>query len=378
MSRGGFSWKRLLGISAFKSRVSRKIGIPLTASGRRRKLGGAIFNAAGSMAGTAAVAAVAAGSRQLRQPRTDTPPAQSPQFKSVHLCEVKGVTHQNEDGTSRRAAQQLCSIGDAVNLIPESSNFHDQHAIRVMLQSGEQIGYLSARQAARFEGKVHLLSATVHSRVKDQWGNDTVKLRVVESAESNQAVAPNTEQLPNLLAAVQREGEEEAAKEGWHTVFLYSEKENQYCVSKMNSDETRQTLQDGFAPIGFIGLKSKPATMNPDHTEALFDFSLRDGIPVGSASAKRLLTNGQRWAVTRCNEISSEHGAPPPTVRGTNCNNQFLHAQKKSHAIGLTIVVAFVGLVLGLVTGAWEVTTAISVLLWLILFLATRPSSNRM
>ncbi|HSV74935.1 MAG TPA: hypothetical protein VLH79_14335 [Chthonomonadales bacterium] len=39
MNRGGFSWKRLLGISAAKSRISRRIGIPLTRSGRERKLG---------------------------------------------------------------------------------------------------------------------------------------------------------------------------------------------------------------------------------------------------------------------------------------------------------------------------------------------------
>ena len=39
MNRGGFSWKRFLGISQAKARLSRKIGIPLTRSGRERKLG---------------------------------------------------------------------------------------------------------------------------------------------------------------------------------------------------------------------------------------------------------------------------------------------------------------------------------------------------
>jgi hypothetical protein len=39
MNRGGFSWNRLLGISAAKSRISRKIGIPLTKSGRQQKIG---------------------------------------------------------------------------------------------------------------------------------------------------------------------------------------------------------------------------------------------------------------------------------------------------------------------------------------------------
>ena len=36
---GGFSWKRLTGISAAKSRLSRAIGIPLTRSGRQRRIG---------------------------------------------------------------------------------------------------------------------------------------------------------------------------------------------------------------------------------------------------------------------------------------------------------------------------------------------------
>lgn len=41
-NRGGFSWKRLVGISAAKSKISRKIGIPLTRSGRQRKVGRAV------------------------------------------------------------------------------------------------------------------------------------------------------------------------------------------------------------------------------------------------------------------------------------------------------------------------------------------------
>jgi hypothetical protein len=39
MSFGGFSWKRAVGISAAKARLSRRIGIPLTKGGRQRKLG---------------------------------------------------------------------------------------------------------------------------------------------------------------------------------------------------------------------------------------------------------------------------------------------------------------------------------------------------
>lgn len=39
MNLGGFSWKRLLGVSAAKSKLSRAIGVPLTRSGRQRKIG---------------------------------------------------------------------------------------------------------------------------------------------------------------------------------------------------------------------------------------------------------------------------------------------------------------------------------------------------
>jgi hypothetical protein len=47
MNRGGFSWWRFFGVSAFKGRVSRQIGIPLTRSGRRQKLGSLILRLLG-------------------------------------------------------------------------------------------------------------------------------------------------------------------------------------------------------------------------------------------------------------------------------------------------------------------------------------------
>jgi hypothetical protein len=37
-----FSWKRALGISAAKARLSRELGVPLTRSGRQRKAGRAM------------------------------------------------------------------------------------------------------------------------------------------------------------------------------------------------------------------------------------------------------------------------------------------------------------------------------------------------
>ena len=39
MNKGGFSWKRLLGVTQAKRNVSRATGIPWTKSGRQRKIG---------------------------------------------------------------------------------------------------------------------------------------------------------------------------------------------------------------------------------------------------------------------------------------------------------------------------------------------------
>jgi len=39
MNKGGFSWKRLTGVSRAKSKISRSIGIPLPKSGHQRKVG---------------------------------------------------------------------------------------------------------------------------------------------------------------------------------------------------------------------------------------------------------------------------------------------------------------------------------------------------
>lgn len=36
---GGFSWRRAVGVTRVKGRVSRATGIPLTRSGRQRKVG---------------------------------------------------------------------------------------------------------------------------------------------------------------------------------------------------------------------------------------------------------------------------------------------------------------------------------------------------
>jgi hypothetical protein len=49
-----FSWRRAIGASAAKARLSRSIGIPLTRSGRERKLGRLVSSSLGAV-GVAAI-----------------------------------------------------------------------------------------------------------------------------------------------------------------------------------------------------------------------------------------------------------------------------------------------------------------------------------
>ena len=39
MAKSGFSWKRTLGVTKLKRKISRATGIPMTKSGRQAKLG---------------------------------------------------------------------------------------------------------------------------------------------------------------------------------------------------------------------------------------------------------------------------------------------------------------------------------------------------
>jgi hypothetical protein len=92
---GGFSWKRLLGISAFKSRVSRTIGIPLTAGGRRRKLGASIFNAVGPVAGTLAVAGISVAAKAAKASGTGPSDAVK---KLAHQAQIEARKTGKKEG----------------------------------------------------------------------------------------------------------------------------------------------------------------------------------------------------------------------------------------------------------------------------------------
>jgi hypothetical protein len=371
MNFGGFSWKRLVGISAFKSRISRKIGIPLTASGRRRKLGAFIFNAVGPLAGTLAVAAVGVV-KQPQESNGATTPSEPPSPKGVFFCQVKGVTHKNDDGTSRSEAMKLCSIGDAVKLVPDPQNTHDRNAIRVLLLSGQQIGYISARQAARFAGKVHLLTATIHSRVNDEWDNETVKLRVLNPAEQELHEAPSSTaggQSPslNLISAIQAEAKEIAKKESWQSTLVYfenAEQQSYQVVLAENTEHIRQTLEAGLAQVGFIGAYDAPKGIQ-------FEFTLNDNLPTNGPVAQRFLSNAREWIISHSKDVCAMNGIAPPIVHQFVPSERVANKQPKTSAnnsppsrqtvtpFWCGAVLGIAGLLVGLFTGEWRMTLVI-------------------
>jgi hypothetical protein len=370
MNRGGFSWKRLLGISAFKSRVSRTIGVPLTANGRRRKLGASVFNAVGPIAGTLAVAAVAV-TKQLEKSNKEATASGSSSAKGAHFCLVKGVTHNNDDGTSRSEAQHLCSIGDTVKLVPEPNNEHDQHAIKVVLQTGQQIGYISTRQAARFDGIVHLLTATVYSRAEDEWGNSTIKLRVVNSAEQKahnadlpiaKGQSPSHDPISDVQT-LQAEAKEEAKKQGWQPeqtliYFENAERGLYQVVLAENTEHMRQTIQAGLTRVGFIGGKDAPKGIQ-------FGFSLDDRFPTNGTVAKRFLANAREWVVTKSEDLCAQKGLRAPIVHEFDPTKQFATAQLRGSTpnvassnpgispLKFVLLLGVVGLLVGVFTGEW-------------------------
>jgi hypothetical protein len=241
----------------------------------------------------------------------------------------------------------------------------------VLLQTGQQIGYLSATQAARFEGKVRLLTATVHSRAKDEWGNDTIKLRVVNSADEQptykassstaKGQSPPVDLIP-AVQALQAEAKDIANKEGWQDVLIYFENADgglYQVVRAENNEHMRQTLQEGMSRVGFIGLHDAPEGIQ-------FTFSLDDSIPMNGIVAKRFLVNAREFLATTSKDLCAQKGVAAPVVHDFEFSKQFLSAQTRQNAAppkpGVTATTkALLWASLGLIVA---------------LFLLTWPSSN--
>jgi HIRAN domain len=113
---------------------------------------------------------------------------------SVYFCHVKGATRRNGGDPTGAPGLKLYAIGDRVQLVPDPQNKIDPDALLVRRMTGEPIGFITGRQAARFVDKLHLVSATVHSWEKDDWNHDVLNLRVEELPEPPAAELPPPEE----------------------------------------------------------------------------------------------------------------------------------------------------------------------------------------
>jgi hypothetical protein len=68
--------------------------------------------------------------------------------KSFHT-KIAGVTYSNDDGTDRQKIIRRCKVGEALTLVREPGNPVDPNAIKILRQTGEQLGYISAGVASR-------------------------------------------------------------------------------------------------------------------------------------------------------------------------------------------------------------------------------------
>ena len=62
---------------------------------------------------------------------------------------VVGVAYPNADRSNRRFILAMCRPGDPIALRPEPKNAYDEHAVQVLNDRGEQLGYLTAERAPR-------------------------------------------------------------------------------------------------------------------------------------------------------------------------------------------------------------------------------------
>jgi len=69
--------------------------------------------------------------------------------KKAFYTKVAGVSHSNDDGSSRAGIITKCEVFECLNLVWETENKFDPNAVAVRrVGTGEQLGYLEARLAS--------------------------------------------------------------------------------------------------------------------------------------------------------------------------------------------------------------------------------------
>lgn len=67
---------------------------------------------------------------------------------------VVGIEFDNSDGSNRRFAMAMCSIGDPIELRLEPKNPADENAVAVYNSAGMQLGYITSIRAVRISALI--------------------------------------------------------------------------------------------------------------------------------------------------------------------------------------------------------------------------------
>lgn len=74
-------------------------------------------------------------------------PENTTQILKDYYLKIVGVTHSNEDGTSRQQVIKRCKPRERLLLFPDPDNQFDNNAIKVCRLNGQQVGFIQEHQA---------------------------------------------------------------------------------------------------------------------------------------------------------------------------------------------------------------------------------------
>lgn len=93
-------------------------------------------------------------SPEERDRRIEEAISRYPAFDEHFYSKVRGVTHENPDGSSRQEIIKRCRIGELLELVPEPDNPVDKNALALRRNTREQVGYVSAEIAKELSGDI--------------------------------------------------------------------------------------------------------------------------------------------------------------------------------------------------------------------------------
>ena len=123
------------------------------------------------------------------------------------FTKIAGVTHDNDNGTSRQAILKRCLPDEQLQLIHDSSNPYDQNAIEVRRANGQQLGYLNADLAAELASAIRYgvpIFATIKNLTGGTRRNPTrganIEIIIAEPATVPSQPRSGTQTLWNVIA----------------------------------------------------------------------------------------------------------------------------------------------------------------------------------